>query len=175
MTTPTKKTGRSIYARPTIEIEFDQQALLAPGCCRFVPVVIRLCDLPEAHVIETIHFERTATNPACSPAGDYESHPQQPWNFRYTGRSFPRYHEFQVTFLARAHPKETGLFALKIESAAYTVLTEVTFVLQAGRSEPWIRGVAKGVRDYRFLPRLRSQEDRDALAGVFPSLGDVGS
>lgn len=169
MTLDTSRPKRTVYPHPCIEIEFDQQALLAPGCCRFVPVVIRLCELPEAHIVETIHFERTRTQqPDGSPGEDYETNPMQPWNFRSLGKKFPRYHEFHVEYLARDHPKETGLFSLKLESQAYTVLTEVTFVFQASRAEPWVRGQPKGVKAYRFLPCLRSQEERDDLAGAYP-------
>lgn len=169
MTTDTPRTGRTTYPRPKIEIEFAQEALLAPGCCRFVPVVIRLCELPEAQIFETFHFERTRTQqPGSSSDEDYEVDTMRPWDFRYTGQRFPRYHEFHVEFLVRGHPKETGLFSLKLESQAYTLITEVTFVFQAGRAEPWVQGQARGVKDCRFLPRLRSQQERDALAGAYP-------
>lgn len=169
MTTDTQRTGRTIYPRPKIEVEFDREALQAPGCCRFVSVVIRLCELPEKYTFETIHFERTRVQqPDDSSGEEYEVDPMRPWDFRYTGKKFARYHEFHVQFLVRDHPKETGLFSYKLESQAFTLLTEVTFVFQAGRAEPWVRGQAKGVKDYRFLPRMRSQEERDALAGAYP-------
>ena len=169
MTTDSQRSGRTVYPRPKIEIEFNQEALLAPGCCRFVPVVIRLCELPEAQLFETLHFERTRVQQQDSgPDEGYEVDPMRPWDFRYVGKQFARYREFHVEFLVRGHPKETGLFSLKLESQAYTLLTEVTFVFQAGCAEPWVRGQARGVKAYRFLPRLRSQEERDALAGTYP-------
>jgi hypothetical protein len=169
LATDTQRTGRTVYPRPKIEIEFNQEALLATGCCRFVPVVIRLCELPEAHTFETIHFERTrAQQPDGGPGEGYDVNPMRPWSFRYVGKKFPRYHEFQIEFLVRTHPEETGLFSLKLESQASTLITEVTFVFQADRAEPWVRGQAKGVKGCRFLPFLRSQEERDTLAGAYP-------
>lgn len=168
MPADTQKTGRTVYPRPYIEIEFDQQALMAPGCCRFVATVIRLCGLP-SRTMETIHFERTrARQPDDNASESYDVNPMQPWTFRHQESKFPGYHEFHVEFLARAHPKETGLFSLKIESQAYTTLTDVTFVFQAGLAEPCLPGQANGVKDYRFLPHLRSQQERDALAGAYP-------
>lgn len=173
--TTIQRTGRKVYPRPKIEIEYDPQALLAPGCCRFVPVVIRLCELPEAQLFETIHFERTRIRQPGSGPGDeeYEVNPRRPWEFRYTGgQQYARYRELHVDFLARSHPEETGLFLLKLESPAFTLITEVTFLFQAGRAEPVVRGQARGVKAYRFLPRLRSQEERDALAGAYPDHPD---
>jgi DNA sulfur modification protein DndC len=47
------------YNRPFLELEFDQQALTQPGCCRFVQVVVRLCGVPiKQNVMLTVSFDR---------------------------------------------------------------------------------------------------------------------
>jgi hypothetical protein len=61
-----------------------------------------------------------------------------------------------------------GKSAFKLIAQAATLLTEGTFLFQAGRSEPGVLGQAKGVKACRFLPRLRRQEERDALGGAYP-------
>jgi hypothetical protein len=52
---PSKQIVR--YERPSVELEFDQASLTRDGCCRFVPVVLRICGVPENTML-TVMFER---------------------------------------------------------------------------------------------------------------------
>ena len=84
-----------------MEIEFDQQALTAPGCCRFVPVVVRLCGIPtHQHVMLTVMFERTRKRAKDGTAccDDYEVHPA---SYFLVQKGIPGYQEYVVDLLAR--------------------------------------------------------------------------
>ena len=83
------------YDRPSLEIEFDQQALTAPGCCRFVPVVVRLCGIPtHQHAILTVMFERTRKHEKDGTAlDDYEVHPASSF---LVHKGIPGYHVLTI-------------------------------------------------------------------------------
>jgi hypothetical protein len=155
------------YDRPSLEIEFDQEALRAPGCCRFVPVVVRLCGVPvQQHVMLTVMFERTRKKKGGVPLDDYEVHPA---SYFLVHHDIPGYHEYVVELLARAHSEETGTIRIKMESQAYNVLSEAVFCLDSRQAEPVASTLQKGsFKALRFLPRVRSAEERDALAGQYP-------
>src|SRR6266700_7427621 len=88
------------YDRPLLEIEFDQQALTTPGCCRYVPVVVRLCGIPfQQHVMLTVMFERTQKKVDGVPLDDYDVHPS---SLFLVHKGIPGYEEFVVELLARA-------------------------------------------------------------------------
>ncbi len=130
------------YERPSLEFEFDQQALTAQGCCRFVPVVVRLCGIPvQQHVMLTVSFERVrkqAKN-GIDYDDDYEVHPA---SYFLAHTDIPGYREYKVDLLARPHHVETGTVRIKMESQAYNVLSEAVFCLD---------------------------EERDALSGQYPA------
>ena len=162
------------YPRPYIEIEYDQAALQAEGCCRFVRAVIRVCGVPKG-VMNNAHFERTrAYDKDGTPRSDYECHPSNPYRFRKLDKKAPGddsngvYQEFHVELLTRSQEDETGLFQFTMESQSYSKLTDITFCFVACLDEPVVHGEAKGVKEYRCVPYLRTEEDRDALRGEYP-------
>ncbi len=159
------------YDRPSLEIEFDQQALTAPGCCRFVPVVVRLCGIQEhQHAIFTVMFERTREKDETA-LDDYEVHPS---SFFLVHTGVPGYRQYQVELLARGHSKETGQIRIKMESQASNVLSEAIFCLDARQAQPVASTLLKGsFKALRLLPRIRSDGERDALGGQYPSSADT--
>jgi len=169
-TTSSSKVVR--YERPSLEIEFDQQALTASGCCRFVPVVVRLCGVPvQQHVMLTVMFERTRKKKDGVPLDDYEVHPA---SYFLVHKGIPGYNEFVVELLARAHSEETGTIRIKMESQAYNVLSEAVFCLDSRQAEPVASTLQKGsFKALRLLPRIRTAEERDALGGQYPPSADT--
>ncbi len=158
------------YERPSLEFEFDQQALTAQGCCRFVPVVVRLCGIPvQQHVMLTVSFERVrkqAKN-GIDYDDDYEVHPA---SYFLAHTDIPGYREYKVDLLARPHHVETGTVRIKMESQAYNVLSEAVFCLDSRQAEPVALTLLKGsFKAMRLLPCIRSTEERDALSGQYPA------
>lgn len=158
------------YERPQIEIEYDREALVKEGCCRFVSVVLRLCGVPHnQHVMLTVMFERARKHDREGiPLDDYEVHPSS--NFLRHEQGLPGYYEYAVDLLARAHDEETGKIRIKMESQAYNVLSEAVYVLDCRQDAPVQRSYFKGsFRAVRMVPCIRSVEERDALHGQFPA------
>jgi hypothetical protein len=161
------------YERPSLEIEFNQEALRAPGCCRFVPVVVRLCAVPvQQHVMLTVMFERTRKKKGGGPLDDdYEVHPA---SYFLVHHDIPGYHEYVVELLARAHSEETGTIRIKMESQAYNVLSEAVFCLDSRQAEPVASTLQKGsFKAMSLLPRIRTAEERAALGGQYPPSADT--
>ena len=160
------------YERPSLEIEFDQGALTAPGCCRFVPVVVRLCGIPtHQHVMLTVMFERTRKKKDGVALDDYEVHPA---SYFLVHNGIPGYNEYVVELLARAHSEETGTIRIKMESQAYNVLSEAVFCLDSRQAEPVASTLLKGsFKAMRLLPRVRTAEERAALGGQYPPSADT--
>jgi hypothetical protein len=169
-TTSSSKVVR--YERPSLEIEFDQQALTASGCCRYARVVVRLCGIPfQQHVMLTIMFERTRKVKDGVPLDDYEVHPT---SYFLVHKDIPGYNEYAVELLARAHSEETGTIRIKMESQAYNTLSEAVFCLDSRRPEPVATALQKGsFKALRLLPRIRTTEERDALGGQYPPSPDT--
>jgi hypothetical protein len=168
MPTPT---GR--YARPSIEIEFFQDNLAKECCCRFVPIVLRLCGVPaEQSVMLTVSFERTRKYAADGTAlDDYDVHPGVHDTMQMRRKKqFPGYHEYAVDLLARAHREETGTIRIKMESWAHSVLSEAVYVLDSRHDSPVEFSCQKGsFQAVRMVPYVRSEEERDSLKGQFPA------
>lgn len=160
------------YDRPSLEIEFNQPALTASGCCRYVPVVVRLCGIPvQQHVMLTVMFERTRKTKEGIPLDDYEVHPV---SYFLVHKGIPGYEQFEVELLARGHREETGTIRIKMESQAYNTLSEAVFCLDSRQVEPVATTLLKGsFKALRLLPRIRSSEERDALAGQYPPSADT--
>ena len=155
------------YERPSLEIEYDQQALTASGCCRYVPVIVRICGIPvQQHVILTVMFERTRKKKDGVPLDDYEVHPTSHF---LVHKGIPGYCEYIVELLARAHDEETGTIRIKMESQAYNLLSEAVFHLDSRQTEPVATTLKPGsFKALRLLPRIRTDEERNALGGQFP-------
>ena len=156
------------YTRPSVEIEFDQEALTTPGCCRYVPVVVRICEIPvQQHVMLTVMFERTRKKKDGVPQDDYDLHPS---SLFLEHKGIPGYQEYILELLARGHHEETGTIRIKMESPSYNVLSEAVFRLDSRQTEPIPSTLEKGsFKALRFLSRIRTAEERDALCGLFPS------
>jgi hypothetical protein len=164
------------YPRPSIEIEYDRAVLVGEGCCRFVPIVLRLCGIPsEQHVMLTVTFERVR-KPAQDGTilDDYDVHPSIGRTMPRR-REFPGYYEYAVELVARAHEEETGTIRIKMESSKYTLLSEAVYVLDSRHDAPVEHMCHKGsFKAVRMVPFVRSEEERDALQGQFPaSIGVV--
>ena len=156
------------YERPSLEIEFSQQALTGSGCCRYVPVVVRLCGIPEhQHVMLTVMFERTRKVKDGVALDDYDMHPISHF---LAQKSIAGYQEYSVELLARAHGEETGTIRIKMESPAYNVLSEAVYRMDCRHAEPVASTYQKGsFKAVRILSRIRTVEERDALHGQYPS------
>lgn len=157
------------YARPCLEIEYDQEALLTISCCGFVPVVLRVCTIdPQARL--SISFQRVRKQQAADTTSDaYEVHPSS--GLYLVPQPFARndYREYHATFLARAHAQETGTIHLQMESTAGTSLVDVSFRFDPRQDRPLFTAAKGRVQALRFLPALRSTEARTALNGQYPS------
>lgn len=156
------------YERPSLEIEFNQAALNAPGCCRLVPVVVRLCGIPfHQHVMVTVMFERARKQrPGGTSHDDYDVHPMSLFRVE---KGIQDYEEYAVDLLARAHDEETGIIRITMESPAFNTLSQAVFYLDSRQPEPVAATLLKGsFKAMRFLPRVRSAAERDALAGQYP-------
>jgi hypothetical protein len=157
------------YDRPSVELEFDQASLTREGCCRFVPVVLRICGVPENTML-TVMFERVRPfDEADLHTDDYEVHPSSDkFRVRMSG-GVKGYSEYKGAFLARTHATETGTIHIKLESSSFNVLTEAFFRLDSRKEKP-VFTLPKGrLKAIRLLPQLRSQEEREALNGQFPA------
>ena len=164
----TTRHGR--YLRPYLEIEFDRDALTQSACCRFVPIVLRLCAVPEG-VMNTVSFERVRVLGEDGVyRDDYEVHPRRPYSMRVE-KGFPGYQEYATHLLARPHAQETGTIHIKIESQSSSLLSEVVYRFDSREQEPvratYHDGSFRGIRIVSFL---RTTEERDALCGQYPVL-----
>lgn len=153
------------YARPCVEIEYDQDALTSISCCGFVPVVLRVCGIdPEARLSVLFQRVRKQGVDQTEPYA-YEVSPR---SGLYSTQSTREYREYQATFFARAHPQETGTIHIQLESAVGSLLVDVSFRFDPRQDRPLLT-VAKGhLQALRFLPTVRSAEAREALHGQYP-------
>lgn len=158
------------YTRLCLEIEYDQAALASISCCGFIPVVFRVCGV-DAHARLSISFQRVRplqpddTNPQA-----YEVHPSSGLYLAQLPFSRNDYREYHAAFFARAHPQETGTIHLQMESAAGTLLVDVSFRFDPHQDRSILTVVKGQLQTLRFLPALRSAETRDALNGRYPAL-----
>ncbi len=155
------------YGRPCLELEFDQQALVQPGCCRFVPVVLRLCGIPTAQkVMLTVSFDRVRKqDQQGKPLDDYELHPLKT---PFVHKGFPNYEEYAAELLARGHDQETGTIRIAMTSQSGSILSQAEYRLDSRQTKP-VQRECKGFLSTRLLTHLRSQEERDALRGQYPA------
>lgn len=154
------------YDRPGLELEFDQAALTQPGCCRYVPIVLRLGGVPvQQHVILTVSFERVRKLAAGGePLNDYEAHPAYTTSVR---KDFPGYREYALELVARAHDQETGTIRIAMTSQSGSILSQAVFRLDSRQIEP-VQVECKGFAHVGIRPSLRSSTERDALQGRVP-------
>ena len=155
------------YDRPFLELEFDQQALTQPGCCRFVQVVVRLCGVPTAqNVMLTVSFDRVRTRDHHgTPLDDYEQHPIHTPLVR---KNFPNYEEYATELLARAHEQETGTIRISMSSQSSSLLSQAEYRLDSRETKP-VQRECKGFRGVRLLSHIRASQERDALQGQYPA------
>lgn len=156
------------YARPQVEIEYKREALTAQGCCRYVPIVLRLCGVPtDQHVMLTVMFERTRKYQEGVALDEYDVHPR---SIFLVYKGIPGYYEYVVELLARPFSEDTGTIRIKMESQAWNVLSEAVYILDSRQDAPVERSCQKGsFRAVRMVPFIRSEADRDALQGQFPA------
>jgi hypothetical protein len=159
------------YDRPGVELEFSREALAQSGCCRYVPIVLRLCGVPvQQPVILTVNFERVRKRLADgTPLDDYEPHP------RYTApvrKAFPGYYEYALDLLARAHDQETGTIRIAMTSQSGSMLSHAVFRLDSRQVEP-VLAECKGFAHVGLRPSLRSATERDALQGRVPGSAKI--
>ncbi len=156
------------YPRPFLEIEFDQPALTQGGCCRYVPIVLRLCAVPE-QVMLTVRFERVRKKDQQGAyLDDYEIEP-----YAYILRipsNIPGYNEYATELLARPHATETGTIHIKLESHSSNLLSEALYRFDSRKAEPVRARLHPGsFRGERLIPFLRTTQARDALHGQYPA------
>lgn len=153
------------YGRPCLELEFDQQALMQPGCCRFVQVVLRLCGIPTAQKVTlTVSFERVRKHDQDGmPPDDYELHPRRT---PFVHKDFPNYQEYAAQLLARGHDQETGTIRIAMTSPSGSILSQAEYRLDSRQPIP-VQRECKGFLSTRLLTHIRSQEERDALRGQY--------
>lgn len=151
------------YDRPFLELEYDGEAYRQQGCCRYVPIVLRLCGVPKQQGVRlSVSFERVRkVSTQGEPLDDYEVHPRSVPAVRTT---FPNYHEYALALRARAHHEETGTIRISMTSQAGHPISEATIVFDCGAAEP-VQNVCKGFSRVRLLPSIRTPEERDALGG----------
>lgn len=155
------------YNRPFLELEFDQQALTQPGCCRFVQVVVRLCGVPaKQNVMLTVSFDRVRKyDHHGTPLDDYEQHPT---HTPFARKNFPNYEEYATELLARAHEQETETIRISMTSQSSSLLSQAEYRLDSREAKP-IQRECKGFRGVRLLSHIRAPQDRDALQGQYPA------
>ena len=158
------------YRRPYLEIEYDQEAFLREDvCCRYVPVVVRLCSVPEDARLSVL-FERVRSQDQDGTYLDaYQVRPHDLWKLR-KNMGIAGYHEYHLHLLARANSEETGLIHITITSAAGTLLSEVIYRFDCCYQKPSeSRLHPNSFQDIRLLPFVRTLEARDALRGQYPA------
>lgn len=156
------------YARPSIEIEYDRAALSTINCCGFVPVVLRVCGIDE-HARLMVTFERARKPQANQNDPNYEVHPLTSHFLAHMPEYRKDYREYHAEFLARAHSKETGSIHIQLESAAYSILVDAWFFFDRRKESPMFTLTKGRLQTLRFLPHLRSTEERNALHGAYPT------
>lgn len=161
------------YGRPCLELEFDQQALMQQGCCRFVPIVLRLCGIPTAQKVRlTVSFDRVRKHDQEGmPLDDYELHP---YNTPFIHKDFPNYEEYATQLLARGHDLETGTIRIAMTSQSGSILSQAEFRLDSRQPKP-VQRECKGFLSTRLLTHIRSHEERDALRGQYPAVTGKGA
>ncbi len=155
------------YDRPFLELEFDQQALMQPGCCRFVQIVVRLCGVPTTqNVMLTVSFDRVRKHDQHgTPLDDYELHPIHTQLVR---KGVPNYEEYATELLARAHDQETGTIRISMTSQSSSILSQAEYRLDSRETKP-VQRECKGFRGVRLLSHIRTPQERDALQGQYPT------
>lgn len=160
---------RGPYPRPYLEIEYDRRALTQENaCCRYVPVVVRLCNVPDGVMLHMLFARVRKKDEGGSYLDDYEVNPHEIWK-QQVRKDFPGYHEYHLHLLARPHSEETGSIHVKIESSSYSLLTEAIYRFDSRESEPVCSNMhERSFRGVRLVPFLRTPEARDALLGQYP-------
>jgi hypothetical protein len=174
--------NKNAYGRPAIEVE-QNLPVQRIGDFEFVEIVVRFCGVIE-HTEFTVTLERVRRMAKqYGPLDDpYEV---RPYSFDFVNRPASDekgYWEFQTLLLTRGHSIETGTvgFCVKMVSTS-TVLVEGRIAWDSRRPEPIVK-IDKGyLEGIRFLPYLRTPEERAALHGRYPvsiekkSLSPLGS
>lgn len=158
------------YRRPYLEIEYDQESFLRENvCCRYVPVVVRLCSVAEDARLSVL-FERVRRQDQDGTYLDaYQVRPHELWKLR-KNTDIAGYHEYHLHLLARANSEETGLIHITITSAAGTLLSEVAYRFDCCCQEPCSSKLhPNSFQGIRLLPFVRTPEARDALHGQYPA------
>lgn len=152
------------YKRPRLEVEYDQAALTAPGCCRFVPVVLRVCGVPlHKQVRLDVTVERLRVVKDGVPQDDYT---ERPTMLRLKQR-FQEYVEGKLEVLARAHASETGTICITMSSPSETILSHVVLRFESCQSKPVVEDQL-GFTSITFVPGIRSDTERLHLHGHLP-------
>lgn len=152
------------YERPRLEVEYDQAALTTPGCCRFVPVVLRVCGVPlHKQVRLEVTVERMRVVKDGVALDDYT---ERPTMLRLTQR-FQEYVEGKLELLARGHGRETGTIGITMSSPSGTLLSHVVLRFDSRQSKPIVED-ALGFTSLTFVPSLRSDAERESLHGYLP-------
>ncbi len=161
------------YSRPCLELEFDQQALMQPGCCRYVQVVLRLCGIPtKQKVTMTVNFDRVRKHDQQgNPLDAYERFPT---HTPFVHKDFPNYEEYATQLLVRADDQETGTIRVAMTSPSGSILSQAEYRLDCRQTRP-IQRECKGFLSTRLLPHIRSQEERDTLRGQYPAVTGQGA
>lgn len=156
------------YDRPGLELEYDRAALTQPGCCRYVPIVLRLCGVPvQQHVILTVTFERVRKR---SKRGELlDDYDVQPGYIVPARTDFPGYSEYILELLARGHDQETGTIRVTMSSQKGSILSQAVFRLDSRERSP-VTVECKGFTYVGLRPSLRGAEERAALQGFVPNL-----
>ncbi len=153
------------YNRPYLELEYSHEAFVSSGCCRYVPIVLRLCGVPKhQNIILNVSFERMRKRSKDGqPLDEYEVDATRLAPLR---TDFPNYCEYALELLARGHARETGTIRVSITSRAAHLITEVVIVFDCRAAEP-VWKVCKGLKGYRLRRALRTAQERNALLGQF--------
>ncbi len=152
------------YERPRLEVEYDQAALTAHGCCCFVPVVLRVCGVPlHKQVCLEVTVERLRVVKDGVALDDYT---ERPTMLRLTER-FQEYVEGKLELLARAHARETGTIGITMSSPSGTLLSQVVLRFDTRQSKPVVADQL-GFTSLTFVSTLRSDMERESLHGHLP-------
>ena len=151
------------YPRPILQIEVDLQTLTQPGCCRFVPILIRLINIPRMEVTLDVTFWRERMRDL---AGEYtEGYQTQP-RFCHppakNAESVDGVWEIRTELLARSHDFETGTVSITMSSYSSTELSHAEYRLVSCRSA-LTEVAAKGFASITIFDHLLSTEERTHL------------
>jgi len=162
--------SNSRYARPAVEVEFANQHIQHIDGFDFVEAVIRFCGVISTAMF-TVSLQRVRTAKEGHTALDdpYEIHPYSGDFISRPASQVQDYWEYRALFLTRGHSTETGTvsFSAVIQNTG-TVLVDAKIRFDSRYPEPVCK-IEKGhLAGLRFLPYLRSPEERTALNGRYP-------